>query len=208
MVKSGGGGTRDDTLTAVDARTGKTLWQAKHPPSGYSSPENVFVIDGVVWCDHSSNGRSDGTVVGYDLKSGKERHRFAADQKSYWFHHRCYPGRATSEYLLTSRTGIEFVNLDSEKWDLNHWVRGACLYGIMPATAWSTRPGAVRLLCRDVSCTTSMRSDRQVIPGSQSWQIDWKEARRSADPATSSHRRAIGRHTVARIPEADPRRQW
>jgi outer membrane protein assembly factor BamB len=131
MVKSGGGGTRDDTLTAVDARTGKTLWQAKHPPSGYSSPENVFVIDGVVWCDHSSNGRSDGTVVGYDLKSGKERHRFAADQKSYWFHHRCYPGRATSEYLLTSRTGIEFVNLDSEKWDLNHWVRGPCLYGIM-----------------------------------------------------------------------------
>ncbi len=133
MIKSTGGATKDDTLTALDAATGKTLWTAPHPPSGYSSPENVFVIGGVVWCDTSSNGSLDGTVVGYDLKTGAVRQRFPADETRYWFHHRCYAGRATSRYLLTSRTGVEFIDLEKKHWDLNHWVRGACLYGVMPA---------------------------------------------------------------------------
>jgi len=35
--------------------------------------------------------------------------------------------------LLTSRTGIEFVDLKSQHWQIHHWVRGACLYGILPA---------------------------------------------------------------------------
>ncbi|NQT87002.1 PQQ-binding-like beta-propeller repeat protein, partial [bacterium] len=133
MIKSTGGATKDDTLTAVDAATGKTLWKAEHPPSGYSSPENVFVIDGLVWCDASSNGSLAGSVVAFDLKTGAVKQKFPADETSYWFHHRCHPGRATSKYVLTSRTGIEFVDIKTKHWDLNHWVRGACLYGIMPA---------------------------------------------------------------------------
>ena len=32
-----------------------------------------------------------------------------------------------------SRTGTEFVDIRSHHWDINHWVRGACLYGVMPA---------------------------------------------------------------------------
>ena len=132
MTRSTYGERRDDSLTALSAQTGKTLWKAKHPPSGYSSPENLFVIGGVVWCDGSSNGTVVGTVVGFDLKTGQEKHRFAPDEKNFWFHHRCYPGRATVNYLLTSRTGIEFIDLRNKHWDLNHWVRGVCLYGIMP----------------------------------------------------------------------------
>jgi len=133
MTKSGGGETRADTLTALSAETGKTLWKGKHPPSGYSSPENLFVIDDVVWCDTSSNGKLDGTLVGMDLKTGAVKHRFPADEKNYWFHHRCYAGRATTNYVMTSRTGIEFIDFRRKHWDINHWVRGACLYGIMPS---------------------------------------------------------------------------
>jgi outer membrane protein assembly factor BamB len=133
VTKSGGGETRADTLTALSAETGNILWQAKHPPSGYSSPENLFVIDGLVWCDSSSNGKLDGTVIGLDLKTGAEKYSFPADEKNYWFHHRCYSGRATTNYLMTSRTGIEFIDFRRKHWDLNHWTRGACLYGIMPA---------------------------------------------------------------------------
>ena len=142
MTKSGGGETRSDTLTALNAETGKTLWSDKHPPSGYSSPENLFVIDETVWCDSSSNGRLDGAVIGYDLYSGQVKHRFPEDETSYWFHHRCYPGRATENYIMTSRTGIEFIDLKTKHWDLNHWIRGACLYGIMPCNGLVYTPPA------------------------------------------------------------------
>jgi len=142
MTKSGGGERRSDTLTALSANTGKTLWTDKHPPSGYSSPENVFVIDNTVWCDSSSSGGLDGTVIGYDLQTGKVERRFPQDQANYWFHHRCYAGRATSKYILTSRTGIEFIDLEKEHWDINHWVRGACLYGIMPCNGLVYTPPA------------------------------------------------------------------
>ncbi|NQV31274.1 MAG: PQQ-binding-like beta-propeller repeat protein, partial [Phycisphaeraceae bacterium] len=142
MTKSGGGETRSDTLSALNAATGKTLWSDKHPPSGYSSPENLFVIDNTVWCDSSSNGKLDGTVIGYDLYTGEVKHQFPEDQSNYWFHHRCYPGRATQNYLLTSRTGIEFIDLKKEQWDINHWVRGACLYGIMPCNGLVYAPPA------------------------------------------------------------------
>lgn len=142
VTKSGGGETRSDTLTALSADSGKTLWQSAHPPSGYSSPENLFVIGDKVWCDTSSNGRSDGKVVALDLRTGAERQSFPADKSNYWFHHRCYPGRATTEYIMTSRTGIEFIHLKDRRWDLNHWTRGACLYGIMPANGLIYTPPA------------------------------------------------------------------
>ncbi len=142
MTKSGGGETRADTLTALSAETGKTLWTGKHLPSGYSSPENLFVIDGIVWCDNSSNGRSDGMAIGMDLRTGQIKRQFSADQTNYWFHHRCYPGRATTNYIMTSRTGIEFIDLDRQKWDLNHWARGACLYGILPCNGLVYTPPA------------------------------------------------------------------
>ncbi len=142
MTKSGGGETRADTLTALEATGGKTLWTAPHPPSGYSSPEDLFVIDGLVWCENSSNGRADGRTIARDLRTGKVKHSFPADETSYWFHHRCYPGRATKNYLMTSRTGLEFIDLEKRHWDLNHWVRGACLYGVMPSNGLIYTPPA------------------------------------------------------------------
>ncbi|WP_460166964.1 outer membrane protein assembly factor BamB family protein [Thermostilla marina] len=142
IVKSGGGAVKSDTLAAVSAATGKTLWKAPHPPSGYSSPEDLFVIDGLVWCHASSNGRLSGEEVAYDLKTGEVRARFAPNFDIYWFHHRCYPGRATVNYVMTSRTGIEFVDLKRQSWDLNHWVRGACVYGIMACNGLVYSPPA------------------------------------------------------------------
>ncbi len=133
MIKSTGGANKPDTLTALSAQTSKTLWQGKHPPSGYSSPEDLFVIDGIVWCPTSSYGGADGRVVGFDLKTGRKAHSFPADNRSYWFHHRCHSGRATSNYIITSRTGTEFIDFRKKTWDLNHWTRGPCLYGLMPA---------------------------------------------------------------------------
>jgi outer membrane protein assembly factor BamB len=123
----------EDTITALSAATGETLWKGCHPPSGYASPEDVFVVDGVVWCGNTTSGRSDGLIIGRDARTGEVKSQFTPDVDTYWFHHRCYRGRATVNYLLTSRTGIEFIDFRKQHWVPNHWVRGACLYGVMPA---------------------------------------------------------------------------
>ncbi len=126
-----GGG--NDTLFAVDAATGRLLWKAPHPPSGYKSPEDVLVVDGLVWFGATTSGGLSGVFTGRDLHTGEVRVEFAPDVQTYWFHHRCHRAKATDRFVLTSRTGIEFVDLKKKHWDINHWVRGACLYGVLPA---------------------------------------------------------------------------
>ncbi|MFO8012583.1 MAG: PQQ-binding-like beta-propeller repeat protein, partial [Phycisphaerae bacterium] len=123
----------DDTMTALDARTGKVLWTAPHPPSGYRSAEDLFVLGDTVWAGETTSGRAPGLFTGRSLRTGEVVKEFTPDVETYWFHHRCYRSKATVKYLLTSRTGIEFIDPEREHWDTNHWVRGACLYGVMPA---------------------------------------------------------------------------
>ncbi len=122
-----------DTMTALSLKTGEVLWSAYHPPSGYKSPEDMLVVDGLVWSGETTSGRAEGVFTGRDPHTGEVKREFSPDVDTYWFHHRCYRGKATDKYLLTSRTGIEFIDVRQEHWDINHWIRGACLYGIMPA---------------------------------------------------------------------------
>jgi outer membrane protein assembly factor BamB len=123
----------EDTLTALDARTGEVLWTAYHPPSGYRSPEDLLVVDGLVWTGETTSGRAVGVFTGRDPRTGEIKRRFPPDVDTYWFHHRCYRGKATDNYLLMSRTGTEFIDVRQKSWIPHHWVRGACLYGVMPA---------------------------------------------------------------------------
>ena len=119
-------------ITAMAAKDGKTMWKVKQPSSGYKSPGDCFVIDGMVLGGDVSGGRMVGVVTGYDLKTGEVAVEFPPDVKNYWFHHRCHRGKATVNYLLTSRTGLEFIDFRGKHWQPHQWVRGACLYGIMP----------------------------------------------------------------------------
>ena len=122
-----------DTLTALSAETGKELWSAYHPPSGYRSPEDLLVANGLVWTGETTSGRAVGVFSGRDPRTGEVQQEFPPDVDIYWFHHRCYRGKATDNYLLMSRAGTEFIDVREEKWNVNHWVRGACSYGVMPA---------------------------------------------------------------------------
>ena len=122
-----------DTMTSVDVETGKVLWAAEHPPSGYRSAEDLLVVDGLVWTGETTSGRAAGLFTGRDPRTGEIKKSFEPDVETYWFHHRCYRAKATNKSLLMSRTGIEFVDTQKEHWDPNHFVRGACLYGVMPA---------------------------------------------------------------------------
>jgi len=122
----------DRSMTALSARTGETLWTAKHHRGGHNSPEDLLVVNGLVWSGAIASGRDSGIFTGLDLHTGKVKKQFPPDVRTYWFHHRCYRSKATDRYLLPSRTGIEFVDVRSNHWITHHWVRGGCLYGIMP----------------------------------------------------------------------------
>ncbi|MCU0913844.1 MAG: PQQ-binding-like beta-propeller repeat protein [Planctomycetes bacterium] len=128
VVFAGGSGS----MTAVAAPTGKTLWSAGHPRSGHQSPEDLFVIDGLVWSGDIAQTASSGVFKGLDVHTGTVEKQFPPDVETYWFHHRCYPSKATDKFLITSRNGTEFISPESQTWQPHHWVRGGCIYGIMP----------------------------------------------------------------------------
>jgi len=138
-------GSREQ-MFGLSAKDGKKLWEAYHPASGYRSPEDLFVVNGTVWAGDVTAHRwveemgSTGVFYGTDVESGKTKVEFGADKDAYWFHHRCHLGKATEDYLLMSRTGIEFIDMKNQQWTLHHWVRGACLYGIMPANGMVYAP--------------------------------------------------------------------
>jgi outer membrane protein assembly factor BamB len=129
-----------DTMTALSTKNGEILWSAYHPPSGYRSPEDLLVANGLVWTGETTSGRAVGIFTGRDPFTGEVKQEFPPDVETYWFHHRCYRGKATDNYLLTSRTGTEFIDVRKEKWIPHHWVRGACLYGVMPANGMIYNP--------------------------------------------------------------------
>ncbi len=128
VLFSGGTGS----MTAVSAETGETLWSAPHPRSGHNCPMDVLVAGGLVWSGATAGGKDSGVFTGRDLHTGEAKSTFPPDVETYWFHHRCYRAKATERYLLPSRTGIEFIDYRQKHWMPHHWVRGGCIYGIMP----------------------------------------------------------------------------
>lgn len=134
-------------LTGLSLADGKVLWKAPNPASGYQSPEDLFVIDGVAWAGDINTHRwyqderdSSGVFMGVDVEKGNVAKEFPPDMDAYWFHHRCHPAKATEDFVITSRTGIEFVDIKQGHWTIHHWIRGACLYGLMPANGMIYAP--------------------------------------------------------------------
>ena len=125
----------DGSQKGIDAESGKELWAAPHEKSGYRSPEDLLVAGGLVWNAGTTQGNQSGEFIGRDPRTGEAKKQFLPDvpDGTYWFHHRCYIAKGTENFLIPSRTGIEYVDIEKQHWDLNHWVRGACLYGVLPA---------------------------------------------------------------------------
>jgi len=120
-------------IYALAKKDGRLLWEAPHYPGGHAgSAEDLLVADGLVWCGKIAGGRDSGVFTGRDPRTGQVRREFTPDVQTYWFHHRCYRAKATDRYFLASRTGIEFVDLRKQSWQVHHWVRGACTYGVLP----------------------------------------------------------------------------
>ena len=116
-------GPRVEARSAAD---GELLWSKKTNTSFRGMPD-VFVIDELAWV---------GTLntTGLDLATGNVAREIDPGHLYTDGHHvRCYRGKATEDYLLWSKRGIEFVDLKSDRHARHDWVRGTCRYGIVPA---------------------------------------------------------------------------
>jgi len=121
-------------IMAFSAKTGEQLWTAPCH-EGFNSPVDLFVVDGKVWSGILAWGKQPGITKVYDLHTGKVVATRSPDQQTYTLgfgHTRCYRHKATSKYVIHGRAGVEFVDLNADRVIANHWVRGACQYGILP----------------------------------------------------------------------------
>ena len=121
-------------LYAFSARTGERLWSCPMC-EGFNSPPDVLIARGLVWTGIQVRANEPGMTEGRDLLSGEVASTRPPDQEFFRVgmgHHRCYRNKATTEYLVMGRSGIEFIDLDTGKAVADHWVRGACQYGVMP----------------------------------------------------------------------------
>ena len=145
------------TMVALSAKDGKVLWKAPHYTSGYQSPEDLFIANKVVLSPFTTwlkgNDPKNNHVVGVDIMTGKQVLDSNPDVNDpVWFiHARCHPSRATTDYLLLSKEGIELIDLKTGRWKINHWIRGACLYGIMPAN------GLIYAPMHSCACSADMK---------------------------------------------------
>jgi outer membrane protein assembly factor BamB len=121
-------------LIAFSAETGERLWSARCR-EGFNAPVDVLVADGLVWTGEIVLAADPGITAGRDPQTGEIKRRRPADQAFFQVgmpHHRCHRNRATEQYLVLGRAGVEFIDLASGKAWPNHWIRGTCQFGTLP----------------------------------------------------------------------------
>ena len=135
QISPAGGQAPEGEMIAFSAETGKRLWDAPCREA-YNAPVDVLVVDGLVWSGYLVQAREPGITVARDLHTGEVVRRRPPDQKFFrvgMAHHRCYRNKATSRFLVLGRSGVELVDTETGDATADHWVRGACQYGVMPA---------------------------------------------------------------------------
>jgi len=129
-------------MIAYDIKDGRKLWQAECFEN-YNCPFDILVLGNVVWTGKVLSMRDPGFVAGRDLRTGKVVVQMESDLDYFvpgMSHHRCYRSKATEKFLLTGRSGIEFIEPATGRKIAHHWVRGACQYGVMPANGLTIAP--------------------------------------------------------------------
>ena len=129
---------------ALNSKTGELLWEREcHSPIFLASLPFFYKAQGMIWVEEADGLpiASPIRLVGLAPKTGEKL-------KSYditpifktGHHHRCYPNKATENYVIYSRNGLEYVDLRDGSLDINRCVRGVCQYGIMPANGLLYKP--------------------------------------------------------------------
>jgi outer membrane protein assembly factor BamB len=118
------------TLVCLQAANGKELWRKEVSDWTYTTSLNAYAV-GETLVVHGSGRRPSVQVL--DAATGKvlKEHDISAVNSQH--HHRCYRNKATENYILMGKEGVEYLDIRTGDVTVNRWVRGACLYGILPA---------------------------------------------------------------------------
>jgi outer membrane protein assembly factor BamB len=114
-------------VKAFSLQDGKQLWEKSGRFSTFRGKPDVFIAGGLLWL--GSN-----TGQGLDVTTGEVVKKLnTAGLFTDGHHTRCYRARATENYLLWSKRGVEFMDIADHNHRKNDWVRSTCRYGVMPA---------------------------------------------------------------------------
>jgi len=129
-------------LSAFSAKDGKPLWTGTLLKTSHHCPEDLFVIDGLIWSPNTGRPQHNGTHFKVlDLCTGQTKRDFVAKNlPGFPMHPRCYPGRATTKYIMTNGMGTEFYRVGGDEVDIYNHVRGSCIYGVMPCNGLLYKP--------------------------------------------------------------------
>jgi len=121
------------TLLCLSAETGAEKWHKLCADWSYTTNLNVYAVRGLIWV-HADTREAQYDLLGLDPETGEVKVRYdLASILTTRHHHRCYRNRATEKFLLMGKEGVEYVNLENGAIHPHRWLRGMCLYGIMPA---------------------------------------------------------------------------
>ena len=116
-------------LMAMSAETGDVVWSRDCGIWGHYNPGDLFVIDGRLWI----HDPKEFVMLALDPQTGEVQRTVSTKEALVQgHHHRCYRNKATPNFVLTGRRGVEFINLETQENLRHHWVRGTCRYGVMP----------------------------------------------------------------------------
>ena len=127
-------------VTALAAESGSLLWTHPAGKYGFHEPLDIFVIDGLVWLgserpDSVAPPALEDFSKGINLHTGEveNQNTIIAGLQTAGHHHRCYRERATTNYIITGKRGVELMDLNGDDHFRANWVRGSCQFGLIPA---------------------------------------------------------------------------
>jgi len=132
-VSNAGGQAPVGELIAFSAADGERLWSCPAKEC-YNSPTDVLVAGGLVWTGQLVRANEPGFTEGRDPKTGEVKRTRPADQQFFqpgMGHGRCHRNRATQQYLILGRSGVEFIDVATGRGIANHWTRGTCQFGVI-----------------------------------------------------------------------------
>lgn len=150
----------DEKLSAHTLADGTYVWGAG-AASGFLSDPDIMLADGLLWIGSFA-------TEGHDPATGEVKRSIDIGDLLIDGHHaRCYRNKATDDYLMYGRHGIDFFNIKSSEHDRAVWARGVCQYGIMPCNGLIyMNPNACgcydRVMLRGLNALASARGQSSV----------------------------------------------